>query len=569
MGTLDEPIERTQRTFIKLSVGILSGIFLLIVFGWGGCRAYRIWEETRQVRQANAFLDSGKLNSAALSGRRALQLNPNSIGGMRIMAELAERARDRVALDWRRKIVALQPRSTPDAIALANAALQFGDIGTAEKTLVNIAPSARSTPEFHATAARLAKARKNPVEAKVELGEALRLAPTSEPYELEYALACLEQPGKEGRDEGLRILDKLRRSPTQRAAATRSLFADGVAHHHDPIGLRDLARELQSYPEALFTDRLLYLDVLRQLHDRQYISYLTQIEKDAATKPVDLAALFSWMNTNQLSLVVIDFARSVSPEILKQWPVPWALAEAHAKMSDWEGLEKLTATANWGRYDYLRHAYLTRAFRGESNAAAATREWTTAIKSAGAQSQSLLMLTRVIYDWGWKNEGIDLLWQLSKYPEVQFEALHTLYLHYTGVRDTQGLYRVLSRLNEIDPGDLKVQNNLAQISLLLHVDLERAMKRASDLYNKDPANPAYVSTYAFALYEKGDVNAALAAMSKLREEQLRDPALAAYYAIFLVASGDKAKARQYLEQGKQANLLPEEKALIERSEARL
>jgi Flp pilus assembly protein TadD len=128
---------------------------------------------------------------------------------------------------------------------------------------------------------------------------------------------------------------------------------------------------------------------------------------------------------------------------------------------------------------------------------------------------------------------------------------------------------VLTRLNESDPDDLKVQNNLAQVSLLLHVDLERAAKRATDLYRADPANPAYVSTYAFALYEKGDVTGALAAMSKLREDQLRDPSLAAYYAIFLVASGDKAKAREYFEQGKQANLLPEEQALVERSAARL
>jgi Flp pilus assembly protein TadD len=566
---LDEPIERTQRTFIKLSLGILCGIMLLIVLGWGGCRAWRGWEEHQQVRRASAFLDSGKLNSAALSARRALQLNPNSTGGMRIMAELAERAHDRVALDWRRKIVELEPHSTGDAVALSNCALQFGDIRTAEKSLQKIAQDAKGTAEFHAAAARLAKARKDPAEAKTEFGEALRLAPNNVAYQLEYAQSCLELPGKPERDEGLRLLESLRHSPTQRAAATRALFADGAAHRHDPIELRDLARDLQNYPEALFSDRLLYLDVLRRLTDPQYIRYLTEIEKDAAAKPGDLAALFSWMNTNQMSLVVMDFARTVSLDVLNRWPVPWALAEAHAKMNDWAGLEKLIGNANWGHFDFLRHAYLTRAFRGENNATAATREWSTATKTAGAQSQSLLLLTRVIYDWGWKEEGIDLLWQLSKYPEVQFEALHTLYAHYSSSRDTQGLYRVLTRLNEIDPDDLKVQNNLAQVSLLLHVDLERAGKRATDLYRADPANPAYVSTYAFALYEKGDVTGALAAMNKLREDQLRDPSLAAYYAIFLAASGDKAKAREYLEQGKQANLLPEEQALVERSAARL
>jgi hypothetical protein len=39
---------------------------------------------------------------------------------------------------------------------------------------------------------------------------------------------------------------------------------------------------------------------------------------------------------------------------------------------------------------------------------------------------------------GWKDESVDLLWKLAKYPEVQFEALHTFYLDYTKAGDTQG-----------------------------------------------------------------------------------------------------------------------------------
>jgi Flp pilus assembly protein TadD len=415
----------------------------------------------------------------------------------------------------------------------------------------------------------LASARKNSAEAKNEFGKALRLAPNDESYQMEYALACLEQPVATEREEGLRILEKLRGSPAQRSAATRSLFLDGVAHRHDPQELRSLARDLQSYPEALFTDRLLYLDVLRRLRDSEYAIYLTNIEKDASSKPANLAALLSWMSANDLSLIAIDFAKPLPAKILNEWPVPWAMAEAYAKISDWTALEKLTTNANWDQFDFLRRAFLTRALRSESNAVATGREWAEAVKSASAQSQSLLLLTRIIYDWGWKSESIDLLWQLAKYPEVQFEALHTLYLHYAKAHDTQGLHRVLSRLNEIDPGDLKVQNNLAQISFLLNVDPERARKRVSNLYGKEPSNAAYVSTYAFSLYANGDVKGALSVMTTLREDQLQEPPLAAYYGIFLAASGEKMKAREYLERGKQADLLPEEKALVDKALANL
>ncbi|HET9418883.1 MAG TPA: hypothetical protein VFO30_06040 [Chthoniobacterales bacterium] len=563
---LEEPIERTQRTFIKLLLGTLAAIVVVVVLAWGGWRGYQRWEERHQVRQANAFIEHGDFKSAGLSARRALQLNLNSTGAMRIMAQLAEKAHDRVALDWRRKVLQLEPGSIDDAIALSDCALQFGDIRTADKTLVGINAAGKNTADFHAAAGRLAKARKNPTEAKREFAQARQLAPSNESYQLEYALACLDQSDAAARAEGVAILGQLRNSPFQRAAATRALLLDGAAHRHDPEELRNFARDLQNYPEASFADRLLYLDVLRQLRDREYAAYLSQVEKDASAKPADLAALLSWMNINSISLVAIDFAKSLPVDVLTTWPVPLALAEAHSKLNDWPQLQKLAQTGNWGEFEFLRHAYLARAFRGENNPAAATREWTDGTRAASARPQSVLMLARTIYDWGWKNESIDLLWQLTKYAETQFEALRALYVYYQKGHDTQGLYRVLSRLSEIDPEDVKVQNNLAQVSLLLNVDLERAGKRAAELYRTESSEPAYVSTYAFSLYAKGEAQAAVNAMSKLREDQLQEPSMAAYYGIFLAATGDKEKARAYLARGRQADLLPEEKALLDRME---
>jgi len=41
---------------------------------------------------------------------------------------------------------------------------------------------------------------------------------------------------------------------------------------------------------------------------------------------------------------------------------------------------------------------------------ATEREWAAgAVKSASAQSQSLLLLTRIVFEWGWKNKSVDLL----------------------------------------------------------------------------------------------------------------------------------------------------------------
>ena len=136
------------------------------------------------------------------------------------------------------------------------------------------------------------------------------------------------------------------------------------------------------------------------------------------------------------------------------------------------------------------------------------------------------MLARTVAAWGWETETVDLLWILAKSDETKLEALQTLYQHYAKLGDTTGLYRTLLRLVEALPNDLTLQNNLAQISLLLGADVERARKVAAEIKSKEPSNGAYVSTYAFSLYTKGDVKGALQAMDQLSPDQLRDPSVA-------------------------------------------
>lgn len=564
---LEKSVENTQRTYIKLALGIPLAVILVILMIWGGWRAYASWEEGHQLRRAAAFLAGGGVKPATLCARRALQLNPKSTRAMRVMADVGERVRDPAAVDWRRKIVELEPGSSENILALAECAVQFGNTSAAERALDSIEPGQRETAPFHAAAARLATARKDLTRAGKEWSEALRLEPDNESYQMQFALSLLEQTDEKLRQEGCRILKGLRDSPEFRSAATRSLIFDGILHRRDPKELRELANDLQSYPDASFGDRLMYMDILRFLNDADYAGYLTNIEKDASEKPADLAALLSWMTGKDMSIVAIDFARSLPEKLLEAWPVPRAMAEVYAKVSDWRALENLTAKANWEQSDFLRRAYLTRALRALDNSVAAEREWAGAVKDASAQPAALLSLIRTISGWKWENEAVDLLWQLAKHPETQVEALQTLYSLNAKNNDTQGLYRVLVRLADVDPGDLKVQNNLAQISLLLSADRERARKLAADLYEKDPSEPAFASTYAFSLYSKGETGPALQVMNKLSEDQLKEPALAAYYGVFLTAAGKTSEARQYLDIGKQAHLLPEERTLVERAEA--
>jgi hypothetical protein len=80
--------------------------------------------------------------------------------------------------------------------------------------------------------------------------------------------------------------------------------------------MRLLTSERQSYPEALFSDRLLYLEILRQLPDPGFAEYLRKLEQDAASDPADLARLLSWMNSNETAAPAVEFEKP-SPQNLE------------------------------------------------------------------------------------------------------------------------------------------------------------------------------------------------------------------------------------------------------------
>jgi Tfp pilus assembly protein PilF len=563
---VQESIERTQRTFIRLLFVVLLVLIFLIAVVWGGRDLYIRWQEKRLVRRATVDIEQGDDRDANLAARTILEMKPSSAPAARIMAQLAERRGERSALDWRRKVAQLEPHSVHDALALARCALQFNDIALANRTLDAMDQNGRNSADFHAACALLGQAMHDDEKAERGWSEAIRLAPSDASYRFQLGTLRLRANEPQRRASGEAMLTALRADPSQRVPATRALIIDGAARHINNEILLVMAQELQACPEATFSDRVLYLDILRQLRAPEFTKYLTSLEQDAVSEPIKLTALISWMTTSGLSLVAIDFARNLQPEALTKWPVPIAVAEAYAKLGDWTALETWVRNKDWGQSDFMRHAYLALALRGQNKAAAADKEWASAEKQAAVQPMFLSMLTRATSEWRWEKEWLELLWNLTKYPETQFEALQNLYQKYSDDGDTTGLYRVLVRLAALMPEDERVQNNLAQICLLLNADAERAQKLAAELYRKEGSNPAYVATYAFALYTKGNTSGALKIMNALTPTQLHEPAVAAYYGVLLAAAGDAQGAREYLKLGATAKLLPEEKTLITKAE---
>jgi len=502
-----------------------------------------------------------------LTAMRALQINPDNVDAARLIAQIADRGGDKSAIELWRRVVANPQHTTDDVLGLVRSALRVNDLTTAERALSVVNEAGKQTAGYHAACGRLAEIKKNVAEAESHWAQASAIDPENLGYQFQLALIRLGSSDSTKRQASLEVLERLRRDPKERPRATRAMIIDGVAHGADVKRMQVLAAELQSYPEATLADKLLYLEILRQLRDPTLEESLTKIEREAVSNPVDLASLFSWMSGNGTAFAGIEFAKTLPPESRDKWPVAPAIAALYSSAKDWNGLETMTRNSKWESHDFLRRAFLARALRGQEKQIPSEQEWVAAQKEASAEPQSLLMLARTVALWGWENETADLLWILTKSDDTKMEALQTLYQHYAEKGDTSGLYRTLLRLVEALPHDLVLQNNLAQVSLLLGADVERARKIAAELSSKDPSNPSFLSTYAFSLYTKGDIKGALQAMDRLTPDQLRDASLSAYYGIVLAAAGQKEKAREYLHRASEAKLLPEEKALVAKSES--
>jgi len=560
--------QRTERFYLKLLFWTLIAIVLLIALGWGGRDLYVRWQERRLTRRALVALQHGDEITASLAARTVLQLKPTSAPAARIVAQLGEKSGNRAALDWRRKVVEAEPHSVEDALALARCALQFNEPAVAVQALSKMDEQGKNQAGYHAVAATLAEMKKDNETAIHEWELAAQMAPEETTYQLQLGTLQLQSSNQDRYLAGKATLTKLRENPTQRAAATRALITSGIARHESGQELVRLAQELQGYPDATIGDRLIYLDFSHQINSPDFTPYLTKFEADVASNPVELGALLEWMSRNNLNLVALDYLKNLPADTLNKWPVPLAIAELYERLKDWRKLEQITKNANWRQGEFIRHAYLARALRAQDKLAAAEHEWAAAVKEASAQSSSAMALMRTTADWKWEKEMVELLWTLTNDPEKQKEAIQELYRYYERSSDTQGLYRVLVRWAELDPADLDVQNNLAQIGLLLDANPDDARKVAADLHQKAPSNPAYTATYAYSLLTKGFPKEAAKAMSSLTADQLRDPAISAYYGICLAAVHDE-KAREFLTAGQQAPLLPEEKKLIEKAFASL
>ena len=563
-SNLEHPHNKIERSILKVIMWTIGVILLLSVGGTFGYKSFRAWQQRRLVAEANALVNEGNYKRASLNARRLLQINPDSAEACRIMARIAEKAGLRSALEWRRRVMDLGAATPHDLILLARAAVRFDERATADVAMSRLPESAKATAEYHALLADIALTQRNGVDMERHLSEANRLEPENKDYIMRLAALRLGASDSDLRARGKQTLEDLQKDPASRREATRYLAEDALRQNKTLAAL-ELARQLDDFPDKTFADRLLLLSALEAAKDAGFAPFLEEMRTSSAEDPERVGALLTWMNVHNMPREAIAWSATLPPAVISAKLVQIALSDSYVTVKDWAGLQRLVNSGNWGTVDFLRSALSARALREQGNEAEAASQWNEAIKKISANLRHTMMLAETVEKWGWRHEAIELLWLVAKDPVKGEEALGALYRYFAKNADTENLYRVLLRRMELQPNDRNVQNNYAQLSLLLNLNTERALKIAHEIHEKEPANAAYASTYAFALHVQGDTKKAVKVFEGLTDQQLHQPEIAAYYGIILAAAGEHARAGEFVDLGEKATLLPQEKALLEKA----
>ncbi len=548
---------------ISLSVG---GTAIGIVAKPYVGKAYHEWNAHRHAQQASEFFAQGDLRRALAAAKSALKHRPQNVEATRVMAKSLDAAGAPEADQWWARLDTLQPHDTENTLARARGALRAGEAGVAEELLGTLDATARQSAGFHSVAAAIAMERKNPADAEAHWAEAARLDPQEKQHRLNLASLRMESRNKEVREKALEALQEMRGNPATAIEALRLLLGDAI-RRREPVRARELADALVAEKKCTFPDKLTRLASLRMINDARATPYLVELRDAALAEPTELSALLIWMNSNELPLLVSEWVRFFPQELTTKPPVCIGIAEAYMRTADWQKLEDLVATARWGELDFMRKAFLACALENLGDAEEAAKEWNEALFTVRTRADSLERMTKFALLAKWPKRAEEVMRTLAAMPLCPRWVLDSLWKDAYERKDTAQLQKLSGTLAKADPKGIMSRNNYAFLMLLTKSQEGNPHQMAEALHREHPGNAMIASTYALSLYEQGKPAEAAAIMSALKPEDLRQPQIALYHAIFLIANGHADKAEDYLKLSAQSPMLPEEKALLGRVKA--
>ncbi len=567
-GVESFPSFRLHLPPVRVALYISAGaavLLLIIIFGTYGSKLYSGWHESRLLKRASAMLDKKDFVAANRLAHQVVQRHRDSLPAFYILAEATEKQNSEETVSWRAQIARLQPDNIDSQLNLASAALRFGQIDLARKTLERVAPRAQDRAQFHVVAGWLARAEGNLAEQEQQFEIAVNKDPKNDLYQFNLAALQVRSPDSEKSEQARASLERLTQVQEFRTGALRALLNDAV-DRNDIQSADRFAQQLQMSSEVGFGDYLLCLNFYRKLDAKKFEALLEKVKPVAARNSGDLGLLMGWMNENSLAPEVMKWMEKLPAATTAKPPPAIAIAAAFAEQKNWSRLRRWTRSESWGEEDYLRLAYQAFAAR-QSRQSSADAEfdtlWRAALHLAVDHPDREIKLARLASKWNLAIESEELWSRLSHTPANRREALDSLYRLYRAKNDLKKLYDVLQRLHEASPNEIGIITNLARLGLNIDQNTKQAQQLAKQAYERAPDDVNCAVTYAYSLYVQGRTTEGLEILQKLPPEALHESHAAVYAAVLLLDENQTDGAKEYIQVAKRGPIYVEEKRVLE------
>jgi Flp pilus assembly protein TadD len=557
-----------MKSLLQKALIFVAVMALVAAAGWFGRKAYKRFAENRLLTQARQYETKKDWRNTNLCLDRVLQIDPINVEACRMIADLLDSGGSPAALSWRIQLAKLEPNNIANRFLWAKLAIKTGNLKSAAEALAKVDEKNKGTAEYHKIAGAMAWELKQPAEAENQYAEALRLEPEDQANALNLETIRLVSTNEVVANAARLALEQTITNAALRPVALQHLLTTAVGHHDWSRALV-YSKEVVGNPKANFSDKINYLQLLRETKSDDYTPWLASLKTEALHSAPDAFALGKWMAETEKPDAALRWLQGLPPGIQTNLPVPLIITDCQIALKDWNGLLAFIGRQDWGEAEFYRLAIESLAQRSLNESAAAENTWRKTLSLTAHRVDRLSRLAQVTQVWGWIPERNAILQKITdEFPKEKWAANQLMEQLYAE-GNTIGLQTLLAKIHTADPDDVRVKNNLANILLLRKSELEEADLMAQEVYKTSPDDPFFISTYAYSLCLQKKNSDAVKVLETMKPEYLKIPAIAAYYGVIQAQAGHKEVARDCIARAETAKLLPEEKEMIRLAKASL
>ena len=474
----------------RLQKALIAALVVLILAAltagvWFGDKAYKKSSERKLIREAQGYVSQKDWENASICLQRAFQINPKSIEGSRLLANVLDASGSPNALTWRIQVAELEPDNVTNHFLWAKTAIKANDFKSAQEALAGVGPAWQDTAEYHKISGALAWSLGRSAEAEQHYAEALRLEPNNQTNILNLETIRVSSTNQAVALAASAMLEQVVTNLDLGPIALQHLLAAAIGRN-DLAKAVAYAKETVAEPISTFTDKITYLELLHLSKSNDYESWLATLKSEAVHSPIAVNDLGEWMAKTETPSVALAWLHGLPMEMQTNLPVPLVITDCQIALKDWAGLQAFTAQQKWGEVEYYRLAIAALAEHSLRDYIAAENDWSKALLLSENKLNRLSRLAGLTGAWGWRTEKTDVLHRITdEFPKEKWAANELMDQLYAD-GNTSGLEELLTKLHNIDPDDVRIETDLATILLLLRKDDTAALFTDRDFTNLPP-----------------------------------------------------------------------------------